>query len=248
MYSNYEKLKTIKKERKMSTPITYRDTPITKKKLVRQFAAQVRKNPSFALTGKNVKKREGWNVAMIKTYLGEPDAILPHPENKGEEIKWYASERVKKVEQFKSFQAQIPADKRLVNVIDDTNVSQEEINHMLHIVQQFALHDDYIGLEKDELYQKAVKHNNKKLCEKNVRDRFHNIDTYQTHELNNLAVNFLRHVGSPYDNLVDSLDETNTRFECIDALRIAMFEAIYEHYPFLYEACKQQAKERGLSI
>lgn len=51
-------------------------------------------------------------------------------------------------------------------------------------------------------------------------------------QLNCIAVNFLRHVCTPYDEIVDAIDSGETEHEDLNVLRRTVYQVIATAYPF----------------
>ena len=238
---------------------TYRDSPeqdvdILKKMKKEVFESETR---DVAMTKTNVKKRPGWNEERLQKFLGAPDFTTQNSYRKYAETSWYLTKRVQKAENYKTFQkeaanaiAQHDKRKKAARKAVETKkektyeLAQERLNEV-------KIKKKYANLKKNRLYDLAVDHYNA-LHEYRAMERGNYYFEYVTKGavsedfLERIAVNFLRHDCTTYDDELEEYFNRVGKHEAINMVRQHVYKQISQCYPYLEKECKRQLLERGI--
>lgn len=247
-----------KSKRKLAT---FRDVPIGDRDEVRAIKNKVfdhtKPRGSVALTLSDLRKRDDWNDARIEKYLGAPDFTTENSYRKNQLINWYLVSRIAKAESYKTFQKEVAATREVTRkhkasaqkAVATKRAKTERV--FAERVAKVRLHKGVCGLDEDALFAKAVDHYNDIQEE---RSWFYDdldwtpadVGTASEEFLHRIAVNYLRHAGTNYDNELEKYFSMVGGREMVARMRAYVYVLIAQEYPLLQPECSRQMAERGL--
>ena len=231
---------------------TYRTTPDNNPDTQNFYIESLKTNPCFAHTKKHLTKHTPWNKTLINKYLGQADIVIPSlkdPNNHFPE-KYYLCERVRYAERYASFQAKLPVyartdENRIIRDILNTGIDQHKLIRTLENVE---LNDTAKNLNKETLYVRACNNANNQYKKSTNQPGPYSTSTCEESALNRISVNYLRHLETEYDTLIQKIDDAGLSLPYADTFRIHIARVISENYTFLEEECERQLSVRGLTL
>ena len=171
----------------------------------------------------------GWDSIAIEKFLPIPDRVMPHSGGAADVL--YRRDRVKEIED--SFEFKVDTWRRRGLHRDGETLT--------HILQQFYVDPNFIGLSKVGLLRAALWH----YVEREYPDESPEIQKYQVGLLGDcpadtkerLMVNYLRHMGTNYEQLVSA---TEGRRDFYVFILWQALNRIAEEYPYLQKECRRQ--------
>lgn len=171
----------------------------------------------------------GWDSIAIEKFLPIPDRVMPHSGGAADVL--YRRDRVKEIED--SFEFKVDTWRRRGLHRDGETLT--------HILQQFYVDPNFIGLSKVGLLRAALWH----YVEREYPDESPEIQKYQvgllgdcpTDTKERLMVNYLRHMGTNYEQLVSA---TEGRRDFYMFILWQALNRIAEEYPYLQKECRRQ--------
>lgn len=195
------------------------------------------------LTGARLKADRDWTDAAIRRFLPEPDATAPNPHYRtGPPMRLYDLARIETVEASEEWQSwHAGAEQRRAAARERADIKRDELH------DEVAQWDPEIpDLDDEDLYRRAVAHRNGGLdwYSGGGWQMAATVETADPAALKRWAVNYLRHCGSDYDALLNSLARRVGRRQAAQQVRERAYDAIAEQYPFLAAECWRQFDER----
>lgn len=238
---------------------TYRDQPEQDIEIVRNMKKKVFESDSrnIAMTKTDVKKRPGWNDDRLERYLGAPDFTTENSYRKNSITNWYMTKRVEKAEGYKTFQKEAQKsiaqhEKRKEAGFKAAETKRSKTRQLVEDrLTEVLLRQEVKSLKKDQLYNLAVDHYNE-LHEWRAIERNNYYFEYATVQgspedfLKRIAVNFLRHDGTTYDEELEVYFNQVGKHEAINMVRKHVYDLIAREYPYLSAECNRQMEERGV--
>lgn len=133
------------------------------------------------------------------------------------------------------------------------NLVKENILDAIRKIGDITIDSYYANLPRTIVYALAVNNYNEKVINlkkthdlKKKLSEVRTIENTTEDQLNCIAVNFLRHICTPYDEIMDAIDSGETEYEDLNVLRRTVYQVIATAYPFLAVECEQQAAKRGI--
>jgi hypothetical protein len=181
-------------------------------------------------------KQRGWSNKLIHSLLGEPDLTKMNPFYRSAPgMKLYLLKRVEEAEKNKAFIDFQPLREKYRQRA--LKVAEKKRDELLAYVE--ALKIKIPRFPKDQLYKFACKHYNRLWEEREAFDK-HAEPADDEAFLNRIAVNFLRHACSSYEDRLEELHGKVGNFLAYFALKEKILTKIAECYPYLAEECKRQ--------
>ena len=191
-------------------------------------------------------KQRGWTDGAVKRFLGEPDALVPNPNyQSGPKMRLYDLPRVEAGEhserwrrwfdKTRALRAKAPAQQS-----ERMNASRVGLAAQINAVE--------IGIPRltgDELFGVAVANGNAQ-PEWHAAERGHHnhdpatVSWADPAALQRWAVNYLRHVETDYDWLLDSVTGRVGVTEARQLIGERVLNAIADQYPYLGAECARQ--------
>lgn len=241
--------------------VTFRDAPIADRDKVKAIKDKVfdRTKPrgSVALTLSDLRKRNDWNDARIEKYLGAPDFTTENSYRKNQLTSWYLVSRIEKAESYKTFQKEVAATREVTRkrkasaqkAVATKRAKTERV--FAERIAKIRLHKGVCGLDEAALFAKAVDHYNDIQEE---RAWFYDdldwtpahVGTASEEFLHRIAVNYLRHAGTNYDNELEKYFSMVGGKEMVARVRAYVYVLIAQEYPLLQPECSRQMAEREL--
>ncbi|MDO4631139.1 MAG: hypothetical protein Q4A82_02470 [Corynebacterium sp.] len=173
--------------------------------------------------------RRGWDRIAVEKFLATPDVEMPH--SNGAITALYFKDRVKEIEN--SFEYRVDTWRR-----QGLRRDGETLNRIL---QQFYIDPRFTGLSKGSLQRSALWHYvsrehpdySEEMQKYLVTLLYNDSDSKKEH----LMVNYLRHMGTNYEQLVSA---TEGRREFYMFILWHALNCISEEYPYLKAACERQ--------
>jgi hypothetical protein len=202
--------------------------------------------PSTFLTFAGLRAR-GWTPAMVDRLLGQPDSVVRNPRYRAAApTRLYARERVRAAEGTPEFA-------RLLAVATRRSAAAREAadrRRRVVLARIAALRIPVPQLSRTVLAERAVEHRNQRDEQRAWVWLDHVPNPASAADADPAAlirwqVNYLRHVLTDYDALLDGLFGATGRAEAERLLRCRVYEAIAVAYPMLREECSRQLAQRG---
>ena len=238
---------------------TYRDHPEQDKEKLRNMKKKVFESDTYdiAMTKTDVKKRPGWNDDRLERYLGAPDFTTENSYRKNSTTNWYMTKRVEKAEKYKTFQkeAQKAIDQHVKRKEAGRKAAETKRAKTRQLVEdrlkEVVLVQEVKGLKKRQLYNLAVDHYNdlhewRSIERNNYNFEYATVQGSSEDFLERIAVNFLRHDGTTYDEELEAYFNRVGKHEAINAVREHVYDLISHEYPYLSAECSRQMSERGV--
>lgn len=194
-------------------------------------------------------KAEGWTDKLIQKFLGEPDKTARNPMfASAAPVKLYNRTRVLSVSQTKEFleekqKADVRKNSARKAVSTKKDALMAEIKKLkiqveilpLEKIKNLAIdayndHKAYLSMEYGHDCEFASKKNN----DKNFLDR--------------IAVNFIRHDLTSYDNSLEIIAGKVGASLALAEIRRKVYAAIAQAYPVYAEECKRQLEHRRILV
>lgn len=194
-------------------------------------------------------RARGWTPTIVARLLGEPDRITRNPHIRtAAPLRLYALARVEAAEATREFSVLLgAADRRSAAARDAAERRRQAV-----LARVAAVRISVPRLLPGELAQLAVSHRNRRDRERLRPGDRHLPDPASVARADPPAllrwqVNYLRHVLTDYDRLLDDLHGRTGRQEAERLLRGRVYQAIAAAYPSLRGECHRQlaARERG---
>ncbi|MDD4866093.1 MAG: hypothetical protein PHQ28_02900 [Mycobacterium sp.] len=190
-------------------------------------------------------KQRGWTDGAIKRFLGEPDALVGNPNYRsGPKMRLYDLPRVEAADRSEQWRRWFDTTKTRrakasAQQSERMNTSRAELSAQINAV---VIRIPYLA--KDELFGAAVAHRNTQ-SEWHAAERGHYHDPATVFSadpaaLQRWAVNYLRHVETGYDWLLDSVTGRVGVTEARRLIRERVLDAIADQYPYLAAKCARQ--------
>jgi hypothetical protein len=191
-------------------------------------------------------KQRGWTDGAVKRFLGEPDALLTNPNYRsGPKMRLYDLPRVEAAEHSERWRTWFDKTrarrvKASAQQSERMNASRAELTAQINAVE--------IGiprLAKDKLFGVAVANRNAQ-SEWHAAERGHynydpaTVSSADPAVLQRWAVNYLRHVETDYDWLLDSVTGRVGVAEARWLIRERVLNAIADQHPYLAAECARQ--------
>ena len=204
-------------------------------RLPRHDAEQER--PPAHLSASAIKERDGWTDTAIRQFLGNPDATAQNPMYKSAApVRLYLLERVETVERSESFCRF--ALKSAVRRASASAAGEKRRAATLAYVE--ALKIRVPKLEARELTRQACLHYNQRLEEFTQQATPDSLPAF----LERITVNYLRHGLTRYDRELEALFGKTGREMAVAQLRLRVYGAIEDAYPYLAAECRWQLSLR----
>lgn len=195
-------------------------------------------------------KQRGWTAGAIKQFLGEPDALAPNPHHRaGPKMRLYDLARVEAAEIGERWQSWREAttsrrEKASASQTQRMNTARADLTAELNAVEIRIPR-----LSKDKLWRVAVDNRNAQSdWHAAERGRFDGqsatVASADPAALRRWAVNYLRHVETDYDWLLDSVTGRVGVTAARRLIRERVLRAIADQYPYLAEECARQETDR----
>jgi hypothetical protein len=186
-------------------------------------------------------RRRGWTTTAILRFAGEPDDTCLNPYYlSGPLINRYLKKRIEQIERTNKFQDWLDKSKKRKQ---GASVGVETKRQKLMCYLDGVKIDVPI-IDKERLIQEAVKHYNAmSFCSPGPLKIAHETDNEEF--LLRIAVNYLRHELSDYeDELYEIYGKVGVR-EAVSKLREKVYDAIGTAYPWLDDECRRQFAKRN---
>ena len=193
------------------------------------------------ITKSCLKGERGWTDKLIKTFLPEPDLVLPNPRfRSGADMQLFKVSRIELIEKSEEFKAQEQGTaKRKASAKKAVETKLERLQEYLANVKI-----EVPVLSKDELIKRACQHYNsiqswrenegRKTCGMTA-------DKYSaTDFLERICVNYLRHALTKYEQHLDEISGKVGVYDGYLEIRHKIFEKISGVYPWLKVECLRQ--------
>lgn len=194
-------------------------------------------------------RARGWTPRMVRQLLGEPDLLRANPYFRtAPQTRLYRVERVEAVEASEEFRAVSAASVR--RSVAAKAAAQRRRREVLARIAAEPV--DVPRLPPDRLSAVAVAYRNRR-DEERSHERWDHVPSPATVEscepeaLARWKVNYLRHLLTRYDELLDGLYGSTGRAAAEELLRRRVYAAISEAYPDLAQECERQLREREFS-
>lgn len=238
---------------------TYRDQPEQDIETIRAMKKKVFESDTYgiAMTKTDVIKRPGWNEDRLERYLGAPDFTTENSYRKNSITNWYMTKRVEKAEGYKTFQKEAHKaiaqhEKRKEAGLKAAETKRAKTRKLVEErLSEVSLLKEVKGLKKNRLYNLAIDHYNDlhewRAIERNNYDfEYATIKGSSEDFLKRIAVNFLRHDGTTYDEELEAYFNHVGKHEAINMVRKHVYNLIVQEYPYLSTECSRQMAERGV--
>jgi hypothetical protein len=186
----------------------------------------------------------GWTESAIKTFLHEADLEKCNPVfRSASPMKLYLEDRVLGVEATKEFCVWVMGSaKRRISSRKSVETKKKKV---LDEYEDYQV--EVPRMSRGELFRRAVEHYNTMKADRyecfdrvNVR-----VDDPQDKPfLDRIAVNYLRHEMTDYEDQVDSTAGKISKEDVIYLIRSRIYEAIAKEYLFLRGECNLQLEKR----
>ena len=240
---------------------TFRDAPISDRDEVKSIKDKVfdhtKPRGSVALTLSDLRKRDDWNDARIEKYLGAPDFTTENSYRKNQLTSWYLVSRIEKAESYKTFQKEVAATRDITRkrkasaqkAVATKRAKTERV--FAQRIAKIRLHKGVCGLDEAALFARAVDHYNDIQEERAwLYGRFDwtpaDVGAASEEFLHRIAVNYLRHAGTNYDDELEKYFSMVGGKEMVARMRAYVYVLIAQEYPLLQPECSRQMAERGL--
>lgn len=195
-------------------------------------------------------KQRGWTDGAVTQFLGEPDALVPNPNYRtGPKMRLYDLPRVEAAEASEGWQAWRAAtksrrEKASARQSERMNTARENLTAELNAIE-IAIP----RMSKDELFRVAVANrNDQSEWHAAARGGYDNqsatVASADPAALQRWAVNYLRHVETDYDWLLDSVTGRVGVADARGLIRARVLRAIADRYPYLAGECARQEADR----
>lgn len=191
-------------------------------------------------------RARGWTPAMVDRLLGEPDRLVRNPHYlSSAPARLYALARVEVAEGTPEFVTlRAIATRRSAAAREAADRRRQTV-----LARIAAVRIPVPQLSRRALAELAVEHRNHR-DEERSWDRFDHVPNPATvaeadpAALVRWQVNYLRHVLTDYDRLLDGLFRATGRIEAERLLRERVYQAIAAAYPALADECRRQLAQR----
>lgn len=195
-------------------------------------------------------KARGWAKGAVKRFVGEPNALVPNPNYRlGPRMRLDDLPRVERTEQSKAWrtwqdQTTARREKASVRQIKRMSASRAALRAQINAVEVGVAR-----LPQEKLFGVAVDNRNGQ-AEWHAAQRGHfehadaGVSSADTAALQRWAVNYLRHVETDYDWLLDSVTGRVGVTEARLLIRERVLDAIAGQYPYLAAECARHKAER----
>lgn len=195
-------------------------------------------------------KERGWTDGAVKRFLGEPDVLVPNPNYRsGPKMRLYDLPRVECTEQSEAWRAWRDQTKARREKASVRQIKRMSASRAALTAQINAVKIRIPRLAQEELFRVAVDNRNAQ-AEWHAAERGHfdhadaSVSSADTAALQRWAVNYLRHVETDYDWLLDSVTGRVGVVEARLLIRERVLDAIAGQYPYLAAECARQKAER----
>ena len=185
-------------------------------------------------------KLRGWTLAAIKKYLGEPDFEKKNPYySSSANMKIFQLDRVLVAERSEQWLDWYAGSLDSRTKCSETRQKREAQKREELIKIVTAAEISFPKINKDKLFEKAIKHYNF-LCEEREKSPIPDWEYPEKLFLHRITVNYLRHQYNDYDSRISSMTRgVNDRYAYI-LLKERILRAIGEKYPFLKNETTRQ--------
>ena len=200
------------------------------------------------ITASTLKER-GWTEAAVKRFLGEPDALADNPYYRSAApMRLYDLARVETTEQSAPWQEWFESGKARRAAASVRQTARMDECRAQLAAEIRAVKIRLPQLEEEALFRAAVKNRNAQAqwhVEERGRHDFHRatVASADPAALQRWAVNYLRHVETEYDWLLDRVTGRVGVDEGRRLIRKRILDAIADRYPYLAQECSRQARE-----
>lgn len=191
-------------------------------------------------------KQRGWTAGAVKQFLGEPDALAPNPNYRtGPKMRLYDLLRVEAAESGEPWQTWREA-ARSRREKASARQSERMNNARVNLIAELdAVEIRIPRLPKDELWRVAVDNRNAQSeCHAAERGHFDSrsatVSAADPAALKRWAVNYLRHVETDYDWLLDGVTGRVGAAEARRFIRARVLRGVADQYPYLAGECVRQ--------
>lgn len=191
-------------------------------------------------------RARGWTARMVRQLLGEPDLLRANPYFRtAPRTRLYRVERVEAAEASEEFRAVSAASVR--RSVAAKAAAQRRRREVLARIAAEPV--DVPRLPPDRLSAAAIAHRNHRDEERSHERWDHTpspatVERAEPEALARSKVNYLRHLLTRYDELLDGLYGSTGRATAEESLRRRVYAAISEAYPDLAQECERQLSER----
>jgi hypothetical protein len=195
-------------------------------------------------------KQRGWTDGAVKRFLGEPDALVTNPNYRsGPRMRLYDLPRVERTEQSEAWRAwrgqtKAQREKASVRQTERMSASRAALTAQINAVEIRIPR-----LPQEKLFRVAVDNRNAQ-AEWHAAERGHfdhadaSVSSADTAALQRWAVNYLRHVETDYDWLLDRVAGRVGVVEARLLIRERVLNAIAGQYRYLAAECARQKAQR----
>lgn len=197
------------------------------------------------ITKTSLKDRE-WTDGLIKQFLPEPDKRKQNPcYRNAADMCLYKLSRVEIIESSEEFSA---AKNRLKNRINASKKAAEtKREKLLEEVESWEIVVEEKSMET--IMNEAMEHYMDRCSESNLENPnfdIGNIDFSNKEFMHRIAVNYIRHELSMYDDRLENLFGKVGKDDAYLLLNEKIYEAIAEAYPDLGNECQRQLERKEM--
>lgn len=193
-------------------------------------------------------KARGWTDALIRRFLGEPDATRENPRYKSAApVRLYLRDRVEATEATAEFRAAVATgSNRRAGARKAIETKMERLRAELA-----AVRIEVPALDRGVLFRRACAHYNRRREDRAI-ERGEELEGSMATEdsdpafLERIAVNYLRHRLTSYDARLEEIAGKVGARDGRGEIARRVFLAIEEAYPWLALECRRQLDARGL--
>lgn len=187
------------------------------------------------ITLSTLKSERGWTDALVRKYLGEPDATAPNPRyrNAGSPMRLYDVDRVAKMERDPNFMDDY--EKARERSARASKVAGRKRDELVSAIERVEI--EIPVLPMDSLIQEAIDHyegRNWGCVQDDAPKDF----------LERITVNFVRHGLINYDAFLSGLRKRIGRHQAYCILKRRVLEKTATLYPALAAECQRQIDGR----
>lgn len=182
-------------------------------------------------------KSRGWTLSLVRRFLDPPDATAPNPHYRsvGAPMKLYDAERVQALEATQAVSEALAQSRQRSLRAQARAARQREA--VLAAVRDWPI--TVPRMTRDTLLAQAVAHYNDLWVSRGRDDKWATIHD-NPEFLDRIAVNYLRHVCTNYEDRLVDLYGTIGATEARPLLKQRILSAIAATYPKLAKECRQQ--------
>lgn len=195
-------------------------------------------------------KERGWTDGAITRFLGDPDALATNPNyRRGPQMRLYNLTRVEDTEKSDQWRDWFDKSKARREAASARQTKRMDYCRSELVAEINAVTIRIPHMAEDELYRVAVANRNDQAdwhaADRGSYEMHHaTVATADTAALQRWAVNYLRHVETEYDWLLDRVTGRVGVDEGRRLIRKRILDAIAAQYPHLAQECARQITAR----